>query len=60
MITCSMANPDGVYNGMGALTAPRGADVCFIPYEPDEVMRSMKEAIDQVRRRSHRSSQLAE
>ena len=44
-----MANPDGVYNGMGALTAPRGADVCFIPYEPDEVMRSMKEAIDRVR-----------
>ena len=44
-----MANPDGVHNGLGALTAPRGADVCFIPYEPDEVMRSMKEAIDQVR-----------
>jgi hypothetical protein len=44
-----MANPDGVHNGLGALTAPRGADVCFIPYEPDEVMRSMKEAIDRVR-----------
>ena len=44
-----MANPDGVYNGMGALTAPRGADVCFIPYQPDEVMASMKGAIDRVR-----------
>ena len=44
-----MANPDGVHNGMGALTAPRGADVCFIPYQPDEVMQSMKAAIDRVR-----------
>ncbi len=44
-----MANPDGVHNGLGALTAPRGADLCFVPYEPDEVMRSMKEAIDRVR-----------
>jgi len=44
-----MANPDGVHNGLGALTAPRGADVCFIPYEPGEVMRAMKEAIDRAR-----------
>lgn len=44
-----MANPDGVYNGLGALTAPRGADVCFIPYKPDVVSLPLKQAIDRVR-----------
>lgn len=44
-----MANPDGVHNGLGALTAPRGADVCFIPYKPDAVNLPLKQAIDRVR-----------
>ena len=41
-----MANPDGVHNGLGALTAPRGADVCYVPYEPDDVTRPLKQAVD--------------
>ncbi|MHC4399664.1 MAG: M14 family zinc carboxypeptidase [Planctomycetota bacterium] len=44
-----MANPDGVHNGLGSLTAPRGADVCFIPYQPDAANLPLKRAIDRVR-----------
>jgi len=44
-----MANPDGVHNGLGALTAPRGADVCYIPYEPDAVYAPLKRAVDQAK-----------
>ncbi|MBC8871269.1 MAG: hypothetical protein H8E44_17725 [Planctomycetes bacterium] len=44
-----MANPDGVHNGLGALTAPRGADVCFILYKPDAVNLPLKQAIDRAR-----------
>lgn len=41
-----MANPDGVHNGLGRLTAPRGADLCFLPYGPDAVSAALKQAVD--------------
>lgn len=44
-----MANPDGVHNGMGSLTAPRGDNLSFIPYAPNDAVRAMKEAVDRVR-----------
>lgn len=44
-----MANPDGVYNGLGSLTAPRGTNLASIPYEPDATTLPLKQAIDRVR-----------
>lgn len=44
-----MANPDGVHNGLGRLTAPQGADLCYIPYQADAVNLPLKQAIDRVR-----------
>ena len=44
-----MANPDGVYNGLGSLTAPRGVSLSAIPYEPDAASLPLKQAIDRVR-----------
>ena len=44
-----MANPDGVHNGLGSLTAPRGISLSAIPYQPDEVSLPLKQAVDRVR-----------
>ena len=44
-----MANPDGVHNGLGRLTAPQGVNLSSIPYEPDPVSLPLKQAIDRVR-----------
>jgi len=44
-----MANPDGVYNGLGSLTAPQGTNLASIPYEPDAVTLPLKQAVDWVR-----------
>jgi len=44
-----MANPDGVHNGLGRLTAPRGEDLCFVPYKADQVSLPLKQAIDRLR-----------
>lgn len=44
-----MCNPDGVHNGLGRLTAPRGTNVGFIPYQPDPASLPLKEAVDRVR-----------
>jgi len=44
-----MANPDGVYNGLGSLTSPRGISLSSIPYQPDEINLPFKKAIDRVR-----------
>jgi len=44
-----MANPDGVCNGLGRLTAPRGADLSFISYQGDPAGLPLKQAIDRVR-----------
>ena len=43
-----MANPDGMHDGLGALTAPRGADLCFISYQSDAATLSFKQAIDRI------------
>ncbi len=44
-----MANPDGVHNGLGRLTAPQGVDLGRIPYDPDPASLPLKRAIDRVR-----------
>ena len=44
-----MANPDGVHNGLGRLTAPRGINLSSIPYQPDPASLPLKQAIDRVR-----------
>ena len=44
-----MANPDGVHDGLGRLTAPRGVNLGFIPYQPDPASAPLKQAIDRVR-----------
>jgi hypothetical protein len=44
-----MSNPDGVHNGLGRLTAPQGADMCRIPYQPDEARASLKAVVDRIR-----------
>jgi hypothetical protein len=43
-----LANPDGVCNGLGRLTAPQGVDLCFIPYQPDPASLPLKAAVDRV------------
>lgn len=44
-----MANPDGVHNGLGRLTAPQGANLALIPYQPDAITLPLKQAVDRVR-----------
>lgn len=44
-----MANPDGVCNGLGSLTAPQGVNLSSIPYQPDAASLPLKQAIDRVR-----------
>ncbi len=44
-----MANPDGVHNGLGRLTAPQGINLSSIPYQPDPASLPLKQAIDRVR-----------
>ncbi|MDP6779540.1 MAG: M14 family zinc carboxypeptidase, partial [Candidatus Latescibacteria bacterium] len=44
-----LANPDGVANGMGRLTAPQGADLVFYPPTEDSAHRTIVSAIDRVK-----------
>lgn len=44
-----MANPDGVFNGLGRLTAPRGADLTFVATAPDRLHEVMKQTVDRLR-----------
>lgn len=44
-----MANPDGVHNGLGRLTAPRGTDLCYLSYQADPIGLPMKQVIDRIR-----------
>jgi hypothetical protein len=44
-----MANPDGVFNGLGRLTAPRGADLTFVGSRPDRLHDVMKQTADRLR-----------
>lgn len=44
-----MANPDGVHDGLGSLTAPQGVNLSFIPSHPDPASLPLKRAIDRVR-----------
>lgn len=44
-----MANPDGVHNGLGRLTAPQGADLSFLSYRADPAGDSMRQVIDRLR-----------
>jgi hypothetical protein len=45
-----MANPDGVYDGKGRLTAPRGADLEWIdPAVPDRAGAAVLAALDRLR-----------
>jgi hypothetical protein len=48
-VVIPMANPDGVHNGLGSLTAPRGYNLSSIPYQPDPASLPLKQAIDRVR-----------
>ena len=44
-----MANPDGVVNGMGRLTAPRGADLIMSSTAADKAHRALWAMVDGVR-----------
>ena len=44
-----MANPDGVANGLGRLTAPRGANLCLTHTEPDPAHQAMMDAVESIR-----------
>lgn len=44
-----MANPDGVHNGLGSLTAPQGVNLSSIPYQPDAASLPLKDAVDRAR-----------
>ena len=44
-----MANPDGVVNGLGRLTAPRGADLIMSSTAPDKAHRALWAMVDRVR-----------
>jgi hypothetical protein len=46
-----MANPDGVVNGLGRLTAPQGADLIMSTTAPDSAHRAIWEAADRIRPR---------
>ncbi|HUT94657.1 MAG TPA: M14 family zinc carboxypeptidase [Thermoguttaceae bacterium] len=43
-----MSNPDGVFNGLGRLTAPRGADLTWVASVPDRVHDVMKQTADRL------------
>ena len=43
-----MMNPDGVFHGLGKLTAPSGADPQFITPATSRVQHALKRAIDRV------------
>lgn len=47
----SMANPDGVFNGLGRLTAPQGADVIWTSTVPDRAHAAIKQTVECVRPR---------
>jgi hypothetical protein len=44
-----LANPDGVVNGLGRLTAPQGADLTFLASRPDRLHEVMKQTVDRLR-----------
>ncbi len=44
-----MTNPDGVYNGMSRLTAPRGADLNRTIKQDDDAWRALKDYVDKVK-----------
>lgn len=44
-----MTNPDGVYNGMSRLTAPRGADLNRTLKQDDDAWRALKNYLDKVK-----------
>lgn len=44
-----MANPDGVVNGMGRLTAPQGADLIMSSTAPDNAHRVLWEMVDRIK-----------
>lgn len=44
-----MTNPDGVYNGMSRLTAPKGADMNRLHTVPDKAHAALKALHDEVR-----------
>ena len=44
-----MANPDGVFNGLGRLTAPRGADVVWATTDADGAHGAVQQAVDRVK-----------
>jgi len=44
-----MTNPDGVYNGLSRLTAPKGADLNRVIKQDDESWRTLKNYVDKVK-----------
>jgi len=44
-----MSNPDGVFNGLGRLTWPRGADLTWVASVPDPVHDLMKQTADRLK-----------
>lgn len=48
-----MANPDGVADGLGRLTAPRGANLVWTSTEPDSAHAAIKEAVERVQPKLH-------
>jgi len=44
-----MTNPDGVYNGMSRLTAPKGADLNRTRQQDDDAWRALKSYVDKVK-----------
>lgn len=44
-----MTNPDGVYNGMSRLTAPRGADLNRCRTQDDAAWQALKDYVDAVK-----------
>lgn len=43
-----MANPDGVFNGLGRLTAPQGADLVMMPPTADPAHTAISQALQKV------------
>lgn len=44
-----MMNPDGVFRGMGKLTAPQGVDPQFLTPATSKVQHALKQAMDRIR-----------
>jgi len=44
-----LANPDGVVNGLGRLTAPQGADLTFLASRHDRLHEVMQKTVDRLR-----------